>query len=160
MRRTALVLAAVVATASTTAHAQKLDPNDLPAAAVVAIGAAAPELRITGAELKAREGRRYLDVEGRLPDGAELELDLLENDAGWTVVEIQRDVVWLATPEAVRKAAAARWKGPEPVRVIESRQTDGAVIYELFAAGRPAKPSLEVQSKAGIVTLLDDEWPH
>ena len=65
----------------------------------------------------------------------------------WTVVEVQRDIAWAEAPASVRQAAGQ----VEPVRVIESRQTDGAIVYELFAAGKPQTPSLEVMLKDGRV---------
>jgi hypothetical protein len=59
-----------------------------------------------------------------------------------------------------REAAAASEKTFEPVRVIESTQTDGSVIYELFAAGAPEKPSLEVRVVEGKAEVLKEEWLH
>ena len=46
--------------------------KDLPAAVVAMVKAAAPGLTIKSAELKEREDRRYYDVEGVLPSGAEI----------------------------------------------------------------------------------------
>jgi hypothetical protein len=100
-------------------------------------------------------------VGGVLPDGAELELDLLERDGGWAVVEIQRDLAWADVPEIVRTTATPAWRGAPPVRVIESRQAEGGeVIYELFTAGQPATPALEVMLKDGRATVLREVWPH
>ncbi|HEX2559951.1 hypothetical protein [Phenylobacterium sp.] len=131
-----------------------------PAEVAAAVAKAAPQMKITGAELKERDGRRYYDVEGELPGGGEIELDLLQTPAGWEVVEVQRDIGWAAAPQAVRTAAAGSWRGPDPARVIESRQTDGAVIYELFAPGRPQTPALEVMLKHGAAKVLAEVWPH
>ncbi|MFN3582655.1 hypothetical protein [Phenylobacterium sp.] len=124
------------------------------------VKAAMPGMAITDAELKERDGRRYYDVEGRLADGAEIELDLLQTLAGWEVVEIQRDIPWYAVPASAREAARPAWMGPDPVRVIESRQTDGAIIYELFAPGRTETPALEVMVKDGQAKVLKEVWPH
>jgi hypothetical protein len=44
--------------------------------------------------------------------------------------------------------------------VIESRQTDGTVIYELFADGAPAMPALEVALRDGQAKVLAEVWPH
>lgn len=46
------------------------------------------------------------------------------------------------------------------MRVIEGRQTDGAVIYELFAAGRPEAAALEVMLGNGAAKVLTKVWPH
>jgi hypothetical protein len=133
---------------------------DLPAEVVAVVKAAQPSVVIKEAELKVREGRRYYDVEGELPGGQEIEFDLLQGPSGWTVVEIQRDIPWADAPQPVREAAEGAVKSVNPVRVIESRQTDGVVIYELFAAGQPATPSLEVKWANGQASVLAEVWPH
>jgi hypothetical protein len=132
---------------------------DIPPAVLTAVRAAMPGITVAEAELKVREGRRYYDVEGRMPDGSEIELDLLETNGAWAVVEIQRDIEWAQAPAAVRAAAAAR-RAVSPVRVIESRQTDGRIIYELFAPGRPATPALEVMWDGRTAAVLAETWPH
>lgn len=134
--------------------------KDLPAAVVSVVKAAAPGLTINEAELKEREGRRYFDVEGVLPNGAEIEFDLLEKNGAWEIVETQRDIAWDAAPKPVRDAAAASGKTIAPDRVIESTQADGMVIYELFAAGKPKEPSMEVSLKDGQAKVLTQVWPH
>lgn len=158
-----LALAAVAGAAVAGAPETKITPvapADLPPAVVAAVTAAAPGLRISEAELKEREDRRYYDVEGVLPDGAEIEFDLLEKNGAWTIVETQRDIAWTAAPQAVRDAAARAAAKVDPVRVIESTQNDGAVIYELFAPGRPKTPALEVSWKDGKAKVLTETWPH
>ncbi|MFN4175664.1 hypothetical protein [Phenylobacterium sp.] len=147
-----LMLSALAAGA---AHAAQVPPD-----VAARVNAAMPGMAITDAELKERDDRSYYDVEGRLPDGAEIELDLLQTPAGWEVVEIQRDIPWTAVPVPARDAARPAWKGADPVRVIESRQTDGAVIYELFAPGRPETPALEVMVRDGKASVLKEVWPH
>lgn len=154
-----LLLTACAATPPATAVTD-VAPADLPAAVMAAVQAARPGLVVTEAQLKLREGRRYYDVGGRLPDGDEVELDLLAEGDRWTVVEIQRDIPWAAAPEPVRAAATPQLRGAAPVRVIESAQINGVIIYELFAAGRPATPALEVKWEGGAATLLTQAWPH
>jgi hypothetical protein len=135
--------------------------GDLPPAVVAMVTAAAPGLKIKEAELKVREDRRYYDVEGVLPDGAEIEFDLLEAGGTWKIVETQRDIAWAATPQPVRDAAVKAVPKIAPVRVIESTQDDGVVIYELFAEGQPKTPSLEVSWKKGAAAkVLTETWPH
>ncbi|ACG78856.1 conserved hypothetical protein [Phenylobacterium zucineum HLK1] len=133
---------------------------EVPADVAAAVKAAMPQMKITEAELKARDGRRYYDVEGVLPDGSEIELDMLQTAAGWQVVEIQRDIAWASAPAQVHAAAQPAWKGPAPARVIESKQTDGSIVYELFAPGRPGTPALEVMLKDGKAEVLKEVWPH
>ncbi|MFZ0270049.1 hypothetical protein [Caulobacter sp.] len=134
---------------------------DLPPAVIAVVTTAAPGLKIKEAELKEREDRRYYDVEGVLPDGAEIEFDLLETGGAWKIVETQRDIAWTATPQPVRDAAVKAVSKIAPVRVIESTQGDGMVIYELFAEGRPKAPALEVSWKKGeTAKVLSEVWPH
>jgi hypothetical protein len=133
---------------------------DLPPAVTAIVKAAAPGLVIKAAELKARENRRYFDIEGVLPDGAEIEFDLLEKDGRWEIVETQRDIAWVSAPQAVRDAATNAAHAVAPVRVIESTQSDGTVIYELFAAGQSKAPALEVSWKNGVAKVLAEAWPH
>ncbi len=133
----------------------------IPDAVRAAALAARPDMTIVEAELKERDGRRYYDVEGTLPGGAEIELDLLETPAGWIVVEIQRDIAWSETPANVQQATAKARPGFTPVRVIESVQADGSgTIYELFLDGQPKTPALEVMVKDGAATVLKEAWPH
>lgn len=87
-------------------------------------------------------------------------MDLLQEGEGYRIVEIQRDIPWFEAPESARSAVAASEDAFEPVRVIESTQTDGAVIYELFAEGKPDKPSLEVRVVDGSAEILEEEWMH
>lgn len=151
----AVLLAAAPAVAALAQD--KIAAGEIPVEVTAAVHAAQPGMAILRAELKEREGRRYYDVEGTMPGGQEIELDLLQSGLTWTVVEIQRDIAWTDAPAAVRAAAGA----VDPVRVIESRQAaDGTVIYELFAAGRPQTPSLEVMWRDGEARVLQETWPH
>lgn len=115
---------------------------------------------IAEVQKKVRDGRTYYDVEGELPDGSDLEFDILMTAAGPEIVETQRDLDWSAVPAAVRAAAEAAAPGLSPVRVIESTQTDGTVIFELFAPGAPSDPAMEVSWAGGVATVLEERWPH
>jgi hypothetical protein len=137
-----------------------LDAASLPAEVSRLVSDAVPGIQIQGAERKEREGRVYYDVEGVRADGSEVELDVLNDGGRYEVVEIQRDIPWTEAPESARAAAASSAKPFEPVRVIESTQTDGSVIYELFVKGAPQKPALEVRVKDGKAEVLKEEWPH
>ena len=147
----------VLALAAAPAAAQTVAARDIPPAVIAVVQKAAPGITITEAEFKARDGRNYYDVEGKAADGSEIELDLLETAQGWQVVEIQRDIAWADAPSPVRAAVP---KGASPVRVIESKQTDGSVVYELFAAGQPRDPASEVMWKDGQAKVLTQRWPH
>lgn len=134
--------------------------GDLPREVSIVVDSAVPGMQIEGVERKERDGRVYYDVAGKRADGSEVELDLLEEGGTYTIVEIQRDIPWAEVPQSAQAAAAASEKTFEPVRVIESTQTDGSVIYELFADGQPKKPSLEVRVVDGKAEVLKEEWMH
>jgi hypothetical protein len=138
----------------------ELTAADIPEGARAAVLAAVPGMTIKEAQRKARENRVYFDIEGNRPDGSEVELDVLEKDGKFEVVEVQRDIAWADAPASVKAAAEASGKSIAPARVIESAQPDGTIIYELFAEGKPAKPSLEVRLKDGKADVLTEEWPH
>ena len=91
-----------------------------------------------------------------MPNGDEIELDLVQSNGAWTVLEIQRDVAWSSVPEPVRAAAAAAPNSFEPVRVIESTQAeDGSVVFDLVPEGGQGGPAMEVrwyEEKAEVIT--------
>lgn len=167
--KTRVPLFAAFALAACTQPAQVVPPDsveavaaaEVPADVAVAALAALPGFTIAEAERKERDGRVYYDVEGARSDGAEVELDLLQTEQGWRVVEIQRDVAWADAPANVRAAAQAAPNAFTPVRVIESTQSEsGAVIYELFAEGRPEAPSMEVRLVNGSAEVMATANPH
>ena len=102
----------------------------------------------------------FYDVEGTRPDGGEVELDMLEEAGGYRVVEVQRDLAWDAVPADARAVAEAAPDMFEPARVIESRQEDGTVIYELFAAGKPDEPAAEIAVRDGKAEMLAERWKY
>ncbi len=134
-------------------------PTDLPGPVQSAVSEAMPDMTVLEVLRKERGQRIYFDVEGERADGSEIELDILYADGVAEVVEIQRDLPWIAVPADVQAAATAAGAA-EPVRIIESTQTDGSIIYELFADGMPKNPAMEVQSKDGQVEVLAERWPH
>jgi hypothetical protein len=136
---------------------------NVPPQVLAAARAAQPTMRLTQVEAEVRDGRNYYDVAGTLPDGTEIELDMLQTPEGWAVVETQRDIAFAAAPEAVRAASAKADAAFTPERVIESRQADGIVIYELFGpkpqgGGDPRK--VEIKYDGRTAELLTKEWAH
>ena len=137
-----------------------VSPADLPPALAALIQQTVPGMTVAEVERKEREGRVYYDVEGARPDGSEVELDIQQTGDRFEVVEIQRDVAFADMPQTVQTAARAATGAFAPERIIESRQTDGGVIYELFAAGQPAEPAMEVRFENGKAEVLTERWPH
>jgi hypothetical protein len=122
-----------------------------------AASAAAPGVTITSGELSA--GGDQYEVTGTLPNGDEIEIDMVQSNGAWTVLEVQRDIEWSSVPEMVRATAAAAPGSFEPVRVIESTQTvDGSVVYELFRAAQSGSPSggpdMEVRWHEGSAEMI------
>lgn len=136
-----------------------LPPDAIPDDVAALAERTVPGMIIDAIERKERDGRVYLDVEGRRADGSEVELDILQEGKAWRVVEIQRDIPWNAAPGSVQAAANIKADMFPPERVIESRLPDGSVIYELFAPGRPKEPAMEVQLKSGKASVLSERWP-
>lgn len=131
--------------------------SSVPADIAAAASAAAPGVAISSGE-PSTGGDQY-EVTGTLPNGDEIELDLVQSNGAWTVLEIQRDVAWSSVPAPVRAAAAAAPGSFEPVRVIESTQTaDGSIVYELFQAteaGTPSRgPAMEVRWHEGSAAVI------
>ncbi|HYJ82605.1 MAG TPA: hypothetical protein VEW26_07180 [Allosphingosinicella sp.] len=126
---------------------------EVPAAVLAAAAAAQPGFTPAEAEAETRDGRRYFDVGGRLADGSEVEFDIMEEGGKWRVVETQRDIALAAAPAAVREEA-----GDYPaVRVIESRQAEGLILYELYDA---QKRKLEIKWDGKSAERLTEEWAH
>ena len=124
---------------------------------VALVSAAVPDIAIIGGELNA-SGNQY-EVTGTLPNGDEIEVDMVQSNGAWTVDEVQRDIAWSTVPEPVRAAAAAARDPFEPVRVIESTQAaDGSIVYELFRAmedGSPSRgPAMEVRWHEGSAEVM------
>ena len=112
---------------------------------------------ITSGELNA--GGDQYEVTGTLPNGDEIEVDMVQSNGTWTVIEIQRDVAWSSVPELVRATAVAVPDSFEPVRVIESTQAaDGSVVYELFRATEDGilsgGPDMEVRWHEGSAEVI------
>ena len=133
------------------------EPSAVPTEIAAVVSAAAPGITITNGELDAANNE--YEVTGTMPNGEEIELDLVQSSAAWTVLEIQRDVAWSSVPEPVRAAAGAAPNSFEPVRVIESRQpADGSVVYELFSAAQDgsaaAGPAMEVRWHDGNAAVI------
>lgn len=134
--------------------------EDLPANILATIKETRPEFTPEEIEKKVRQGRTYYDIEGTA-SGDEIEFDILITETGPSIVEIQRDLDWTDVPEIVRETYARETNAEEPVRTIESVQTDGSVIYELFLAGAPSDPSYEIRTKDDAPPeLLSERWEH
>lgn len=135
--------------------------NDVPPAVLNAAQTRRPDLEFTSAEKEQRDGRTYYDIEGLTADGAEIELDIMQDGDGWTVVEVQRDIEIDATPELVSDALAQNAPGVVPDRIIESDQGDGVIIYEFFDRSPDGtETKYEVKYDGETAVFLNEEWEH
>ncbi|HEX8381722.1 MAG TPA: hypothetical protein VF619_14365 [Allosphingosinicella sp.] len=125
----------------------------VPPEVLTAATASQPGFVPAEAEAETRDGRDYFDIGGRLADGSEIEFDIVRQGAGWEVVETQRDIALAAAPQAVRSAA----EGFAAIRVIESRQKDGLVIFELYDS---KQRKLEIKWDGRSAERLTAEWAH
>ena len=138
-----------------------VDAAALPPELRMLVAQTVPGMTIGEVDRKEREGRIYFDIEGKRPDGSEVELDVLQEGNRLRVVEIQRDIAWDQAPPAVIAAAKAAPGSFTPERVIESKQADdGSVIYELFAPGRRDEPAMEIRVRDGKAEVLSERWAH
>lgn len=156
----ALITLAACTTAPANVEITEVAPDALPASVDEAIAAERPDFKAAEVLKKVRDGRTYYDVEGETADGMEIEFDILIRGDTAEIVEIQRDLSWEDLPEDVRVLTLETTGGIQPVRIIESIQTDGAVIYELFAEGHPSDPAHEIRSHAGQLEVLEERWQH
>ena len=138
----------------------ELQPSELPAGVTAVVMAERTDFTPLEVEMKVRDGRTYYDIEGKLSSGEEIEFDVLETKDGPQVVEIQRDLAWEQMPVEVQAKYSNAVGDEEPVRIIESIQTDGSVVYEFFVDGQPKDPKHEIRTHAGKVELLDKRWEH
>jgi hypothetical protein len=134
----------------------------VPVEVIAAANATQVGFRATEAQAETRDGRRYFDIEGTQADGSEIEFDIMEENGSWKVVETQRDIAFSAAPPAVRRASAAHDAALVPTRVIESKQADGLVLYELYAqAGTdPQGRKVEIKWDGAKAEVLGREWAH
>ena len=130
--------------------------DQVPAPVLTAARAARPGFVPAEAESETRGGRRYFDVEGRLPDGSEIEFDIMEENGAWRVVETQRDITFTAAPAPVQAAARTYAPALAPTRVIESVQADGLIIFEVYQGER----KIELRWDGREARVLDREWEH
>lgn len=158
----ALLIAASACAGATSSGVEITDltPAEVPEDVRKLIEASEAGFSIVEAQRKVRDGRTYYDVEGQRSDGSEIEFDVLVGPSGPQIVEIQRDLDWTDVPAGVRAAAETAAPGLKPVRVIESRQMDGTIIFELFAPGAPSDPAMEVSWTDGVGAVLKERWPH
>lgn len=134
---------------------------DVPSSVSDLVAQSNPNFVVSEVLKKERGERIYYDVEGELPNGDEIEFDVLMGPSGPEIVEIQRDIKWKDVPNAGRKLVDAANEGKAEVsRVIESTQTNGAIIYEVFIQGYGSDPSFEIYSNAGEFKLLSTRWEH
>ncbi len=137
-----------------------IEPTKIPAEVMKVISAKHPDFIAKEATKKLNDGRIYFDVEGELPDGSEIEFDVLQTESGMEVVEIQRDLSWDALSEPVQQLAQKHSGGAKPARIIESIQTDGSTIFEFFAQDAPKHPAYEIQVRGDSVEVLKTRAMH
>lgn len=156
----AVCLAACGAAKTTDVVITEIDVDSLPAEVKTVILAKRADFEIEEVLKKVRDGRTYFDVEGEIADGSELEFDILMTHNGPEIVEIQRDLVFSALADEVQVAAQKAMGDRKIIRIIESIQSDGAVIYELFEEGKPTDPAEEIRVSEGKIERLKERWAH
>ena len=139
----------------------ELEISDVPTEVINTINKARPGLTITGAEKELKHGNTYIDVETLDKEGNEIEFDMLLDNGAWKIAEIQRDLAFTDTPDAVQAEFTTKLAKLVPVRIIESDQGDGTIIYEFFTISEKKLESKhEIKFAQGKAQLLKDEWQH
>ncbi len=165
MKRTLIVCALLAAACTppaqtdTSTTATTAAAPEVPAEAMALIQAAMPGFTPTSAAFENGGDGEY-EVAGTDAQGAAYEFDMMHSSAGWSIIEIERDVEWASVPQSVRDAAAAAPNAFTPVRVIEGRQpVDNSIIYDLFAEGaQPGHPTMSVRLLDGEAAVMPP--PH
>lgn len=146
---------------SSATEVTEIEISDLPQNIVALINEAQPDFRYEEVQKKIRDGRVYYDVEGLIGDDREIEFDVLMTLNGPEIVEIQRDISIEYLPETARlELEKINIDQLVVTRIIESKQTDNSVIYELFVEGNAADPRFEIMIKNGKASLLEERWKH
>jgi hypothetical protein len=142
--------------ADTEAPAERSVVAEAPGEAAALVEAAMPGFTIMTVEREDVTGQTEWEIGGADAQGTPYEFDIMQSSAGFSVLEIQRDIPWQDVPQAVRDAVAAAPNGFEPVRVIESRQpVDGSIVYELFTLDQPAHEAvMEVRYVDGEAAVM------
>jgi len=135
--------------------------DQVPTAVIEAVRAANPSFTIQEVIRKTtNKGNIYYDVEGEIASGEELEYDILMTGDLAEIVETQRDIPFDVLPPDVAMIARNATEGLQPVRIIESLQTDGRIVYEFFTKPDQSAPAFEILSDGTQSTLLDERWRH
>lgn len=141
---------------------EALEIEDIPVEAVRSVKALAPDMAFREAEKEYKHGNIYIDIEGELPDGREIEFDLLKVGEKWQVVEIQRDLTMAQLPQNVTKALSSNSPEFNPLRIIESIQHGTEIIvYEFYGKDSNGEEIREeVKLENGEATVLKKAWQH
>ncbi len=134
---------------------------EIPPAIIKMLAERYPGFEIKEAETESKNGNNYMDIEGTLPDGKEIEFDLLLDKEEWRIVEIQRDLNLNTTPRAVVDALFETAPDFTVDRIIESDQGGGVIIYEFYSTQIHQKTmKKEVKLENGKAEVLEEEWSH
>ena len=141
---------------------EEIAVEDIPAGVLTAVKEIAPDMTINEAEKEYKHHNVYIDVEGILEDGREIEFDLLKQGDEWQVVEIQRDLQLEQVPENVVNTLLASSPTFEAKRIIESIQHgEDITIYEFYSVDSDGKEARkEVKLKNNKAEVLESEWSH
>ena len=140
---------------------QSLPIKDIPKSVIKKLEQHSPGFIAQEADVESKKGERYMDIEGKLPDGTEIEFDLILEGDKWTIVEIQRDIEANTTPKNVLAELNKGAPGFKIDRIIESDQGNGVIIYEFYSAQKNQKTlKKEVKLEGGKAELLKKEWKH
>ncbi|WP_143871985.1 PepSY-like domain-containing protein [Catenovulum sediminis] len=139
----------------------KLELDEIPSKVLEAIRNKRAGFTVQEAEKELKHGKTYIDVEGIDDQGNEIEFDLLQVDGQWEIVEVQRDLTLEQCPAGVITTFKKHVPEVLPKRIIESEQTNGAIIYEFYVVDKQGQEAkYEVKLENGETEFLTSEWQH
>ena len=141
---------------------EEISIDSIPQGVLDAVKSLAPNMTINEAEKEFKNGENYIDVEGELENGNEIEFDLLKKGDTWQIVEIQRDLTIDQLPENVVSALRTDSPSFEAKRIIESVQHGEEItVYEFYGVNDEGQEiRKEVKLEAGNAEVLEKEWAH
>ena len=141
---------------------EEISIDNIPKGVLTEVKTLAPNMTINEAEKEYKNGSIYIDVEGELEDGSEIEFDLLKTGDKWQVVEIQRDLTIDQLPKNVVVALESNSPKFIAKRIIESIQHgENITIYEFYGISPQGKEvRKEVKLENGNAEVLVKEWAH
>ena len=113
-----------------------------------------PEARFSSADIESEDdGTKILEIQGRMPDGRRVEIDLLENGS---IEEYEVEFAESKVPGAVLKAVEKKMPGFQSTYIEASHSRSGQVVkYEMEGTLRGQILDIEVSADGRRIEVAD-----